>query len=325
MVVLGGVVYYLVRPTSEAPATTVVGADREFSVDSNLVGKVFIADRYGNTSTLERRRGGWIYNGEYPARPDAIDNLLQAIHRVEMQYKPPNAAVPAMVESLSSEGLKVELYDRQGAPLKTYYVGGATPDERGTYFLLEGFEQPYVVGIPGWEGNVRFRYNLLGDNWRDRAVFRTSVEDIATVTVEYPKQQNSSFRLSRRGRDYTITPFYELTPRINRPLKPGIGETYLVNFQEMLATDFANRNSNRDSITQQIPFVNIVLTTTEGDVQSATLFPIYRDAFVDEKTGELVTPNSVQGYYALTGNGDFMVVQDAVFRKVLWAYDFFFQ
>jgi hypothetical protein len=324
VLVLGGVTYFLLRSEQQGPVSTVVGADREFRVDSSQVGRIFIADRYGNTTNLQRTRTGWTYNGDNRARPDAVENLLQAVHRIEMQFKPPNAAVPAMVESLATEGLKVELYDRQGALLKTYYVGGSTPDERGTYFLLEGYEQPYVVGIPGWEGNVRFRYNLLGDDWRDRAVFRAGVDNIATVTVEYPKQQNRSFRLSRRGRDYTITPFYELTPRINRPLKPGIGESYLVNFRELLATDFANQNRNRDSIVQQIPFANITLTTNAGEVQSVTLFPIYRDAYVDEKTGNLVTPESVQGYYALTGKGDFMVVQDLVFRKILWSYDFFF-
>lgn len=322
---LGGLTYWIVTANRDQPVTTVVGADREFSVDSSLVGKIFIADRYGNTTTLARGADHWVYNDEYRARPDAVDNLLQAVHRIEMQYKPANAAVPGMVESLATEGLKVEIYDRDGALLKTYYVGGATPDERGTYFLLDGYEQPYVVGIPGWEGNVRFRYNLRGDDWRDRTVFRAKVEDIATVTVEYPKQQNQSFRLSRRGRDYTVTPFYELTPKINRPLKAGIGEAYLVNFGRVQLTNFANRNDNRDSITQQIPFARITLTTTDDEVQSAALYPIYRDTYTDAKTGNQIVPNSVQAYYAETGTGDFVLVQDAVFRKILWGYDFFFE
>ncbi|MCB9291126.1 MAG: hypothetical protein H6560_27725 [Lewinellaceae bacterium] len=49
-----------------------------------------------------------------------------------------------MVESLATEGMKVELYDKDGGLLKAYYVGGSTSDERGTYMIMEGAEQPYV-------------------------------------------------------------------------------------------------------------------------------------------------------------------------------------
>ena len=66
-----------------------------------------------------------------------------------------------MVKSLASEGIKVELYDRKGEKIKAYYVGGATPDERGTYMIMENAEEPYVAHIPSWEGNLRFRFNHL--------------------------------------------------------------------------------------------------------------------------------------------------------------------
>ena len=97
-----------------------------------------------------------------------------------------------MVSNLATEGIKVEIYDRQDELIKTYYVGGAPPDERGTYMMLEGFEQPYVAHIPGWDGNLRFRYNLVGDEWRSRILFPGELEEIESVSIAYPRQRSKS-------------------------------------------------------------------------------------------------------------------------------------
>lgn len=324
VVVLGLGAFFALREQPQGPASSMVGADRDFAVDTNTVYKIFLADRNGGTTTLERAEDGWIYNGEYPARPDAMDNLLQAIHTVQMKFKPTNAAVPYMVKNLSTEGIKVELYGKQNDLLKTYYIGGATNDERGTYIIMEGAEQPYVASLPNWEGNIRFRYNLSGDDWRDRTIFGSQVEEIASVSVEYPKQQNKSFRLQVDEIDYEVTPYYPLTPVINRPLKTGMVERFLNGFSNIQAVNYANRQTGRDSIEQLVPFVVIKLTEKDGDEYSLKLFPRYKEALMDPKTGVVTAPQEVESYFGLLGTNDFMTVQDGVIRKVLWSYEFFF-
>jgi hypothetical protein len=57
-------------------------------------------------------------------------------------------------------------------------VGGITADEKGTIMLMEGSEKPYVVHIPSFVGQVRVRYLLGDDNWRDRAIFSEKPEKI---------------------------------------------------------------------------------------------------------------------------------------------------
>lgn len=303
--------YVLSKPDDK---TTLLAAERRFKVENtDEIYKIFIADRKGTQTTLERKDGYWLYNGKYPARPNAVDNVLDAVRRIEIQYKPPTAAVNNMIKSLATDGIKIEIYNKTGKLLQSYYIGGATADERGTYAIKDGAEQPYVVSIPGWEGNLRFRFNLQGDDWRDKTIFAENAADIQSVTIEYPKNRDQSFRLEREGNTYRITPFYDVTPVIRRPYKEGSVERYLEGFRSLGAEAFENENPARDSIKQLLPFSTITLKTSARAEKKVQLFPIY------------TTSNQVERYYAEVNNGDFMLVQHLVFGKILWGYDFFFE
>ena len=318
----GGTLWYLTSE-KETQKTTLLDWDRKFKVeDIDQIHKIFIAKRKGEQITLERKGDHWIYNGQYKALPNAVDNLMRAFGEVEMNYKPANAAVPNMVSNLATQGVKVELYNRAGEQLKAYYIGGETSDSRGTYMIMEGSEQPYVVHIPTWGGNLRARFNLTGEQWRDKTVLGAKVEDIDFVSVEYPKQKNKSFKLEKKGSEYEVAPFYDATPKIAKPVSQGLVEGYLVNFQTVGAEAFETKNPRRDSVTQTIPFSIITLRKTNGEEQKVELFPIYQD-IPDAKT-ESIAGTYVERYFAEVNEEEFMLVQHRVFEKVLWGYEFFF-
>jgi hypothetical protein len=192
--------------------------------------------------------------------------------------------------------------------------------------ILEGAEQPYVVSLPSWEGNVRHRYSLKGDEWWDRTIIDKEVEDIKELTLEYPKQKNKSFRLVRDKNDYKITPFYDITPKINRPIKAGSGEAFLVNFENLGAEDFRNDLDIRDSISRQVPFAVLTIKDTKDEETVIKFHPIVLPGSkTDIKTGEFVIGQDfVERYFADIENGDFMMIQQRVFGKIFWAYEHFF-
>ncbi len=324
VIILGSGAYYMSTQEKQGPVTSVVGADRDFAVDREMVYKVFIADRHGTRTTLERKADHWMFNDEHIARPDAIENLLNTINNIRMRFKPTEAAVPHMVETLATQGLKVEIYGKEDELLKSYYIGGATNDERGTYIILEGAEQPYVAEIPGWEGNLRYRFNMRGDDWRDKTILKATAEEIASVSVEYPKQQNSSFRLSVEN-EMSVKPYYPLTPVIRAPLQEGRVDAFIHNFEALVASSFNNYNEDFDQIVAQVPFAVITVTKKDGSTKSLNLFPIYPEANVDIKTGTQLDPAAVYSYHGQTQDNDLMVVYNEMIKKVLWSYEFFYQ
>ncbi|GIV30759.1 MAG: hypothetical protein KatS3mg029_0110 [Saprospiraceae bacterium] len=305
-----------------APASN-LGWDRQFAVeDEDEIYKIFIARRDSITTVLERKGDHWIVNGRYKARPNAMHNILEAITQVELKYVPPRAALDNIVREMAARGIKVEIYNKAGKKIKSYYVGGVTADARGTYMLMEGSEQPMVVGLPNLDGQIRTRYDMVGDDWRDRTVFDYDPDDIQAVSIEYPLHRKHSFRLQRKGSSFEVKPFYPDQIPVDQPVDKASCEAFLYNFQDLIAENFDNKNPRRDSIVQnRIPFAIVSVTDREGETFSASFIPFWR---ANAASGGR-TADEVERYFLDTSTGDFMVVQHGVFKKIFWSYEAFFE
>ncbi|MEL6635795.1 MAG: hypothetical protein AAFW73_05550 [Bacteroidota bacterium] len=332
--VLGlGTVQYL-RSGSVATGNSVAEGKFEllFAVENvKQVHKIFLADRKGNQTTLERRGNGndWTLNGEYLARPSAMELLLDVIENVRVKYRPAEAAKSFMVDNLSSVGTKVELYDKKGEKIKCYYVGGSSHDEAGTFMILENSNEPLVAHIPRFVGNLQNRYGLVGAEWRDKSVFRDKLEDIQSVSIDYPDPDylQHSFTLNRLGRNrYEVKPNAATTPVIDREVKLGQVEAFLVKFESRIAEAIENKNPEREQILQQIPFCTLTLTRTDGTVKKVRFIPIFPDDDpVYDKEGEVQpVTRKVFRYYADYNEKDFFLVQHRVMGELFWSYDAFF-
>ena len=60
---------------------------QNFSIeDTASIDKIFIADKNGNSSTLDRvNYGSWKVNNKYPVRVDAMKTLLETFHKMKVR------------------------------------------------------------------------------------------------------------------------------------------------------------------------------------------------------------------------------------------------
>ncbi len=299
--------------------------------DIKTVHKIFLADRKGNQTTLERRgnTNDWTYDGKHLARHTAMRNLLDAIENVRVKYRPANTAKAHMVENLSSVGTKVELYDQEGKKIKCYYVGGSSHDASGTFMIMENSNEPLVAHVPRFVGNLQNRFGLTGNDWRDKGVFREKLEDIQSVAISYPNPDfiKHSFVLERQGKDkYSVKPLAATTPVIDKEVKLGQVEAFLTKFESRVAEALQNNHEDREQVLKQIPFCTITLTKTDGTVKNVRFIPIMPDdAPVYDKEGDVqsVTRN-VFRYHADFNGEDFFLMQHRVVGELFWSYDAFF-
>ncbi len=172
---------------------------RDFAVqDTASIDKIFMADKNNNTITLERDNQNWTVNGKYKARRDLINVLLTTMYKVEVSAPVPDAKLDKVLKDISVSGIKTEIY-QNGELTKTYYVGGVTDDNTGTYMIMEGSDLPFVMRIPGFNGFLTVRYNTEINEWREKQIFNYDVNDIAKVIVEYPNAREESFIAHSKG------------------------------------------------------------------------------------------------------------------------------
>ena len=316
-----GTLWYLFSNKSDKSNTT-LGWDRKFAVeDINDVYKVFIAKRSGETTTLTREGDHWMVNGQYKASANAVENVLEVLEDVTLKFVPPSAALENIVKEIAARGIKVEAYGKNGDLLKSFYVGGVSPDARATYFIMENAEQPMAVELPQMEGQIRTRFDITGDFWRDRTVFDYQPEDIQAVSIEYPTQRNKSFKLTRMGNDFEVKPFYHNVPPINGTVHPGQVEGFFVGFEGRMAESFDTEYAFKDSIRTTIPFSIVSVTDMKGHEKKVAFYPYFsKDPKTKERKGRLL-----DRYFSDINDGeDWMLTQHRVFQDIFWDYQAFF-
>ena len=305
----------------DSTTSTTLGWDRKFAVeDINDVHKIFIAQRTGETTTLLRNGDHWLANGQ-KASQNAVENVLEVVGNVTLKYVPPQAALGKIVKDIAAFGIKVEIYAKNEKLLKAYYIGGVNNDGRATFFIMENAEQPMAVEIPQMEGQLRSRFQITGDFWRDRHIFDLPMEKIQSVSIEYPTQRNKSFSLTRENNGYSIKPFYDNVPPINGDIENGAVEGFLTNFESGMAESFDSEYMFKDSVKATIPFSIVSLTDTKGGLKTATFYPYYKK---DTKTGKRKS-DLVSRYFVDVDQKDWLLIQHRVFKDIFWSYESFFK
>lgn len=311
--------YFWLDQEDDMTKTQMLKEDMTFAVDAGKVHKIFLAKRNGVTTTLTKNGDHWMVNGTFRANQNSVNSLLKTIDRVKVKFVPTKAMVPNIVKDLATLGIKVELYDASENLMETYYVGGMTNNELGTFFIKEGSDQPYVCYLETAQGGLRARYDLEREEWRDKTVYREDPKKITKVTIEYPLQKSESFILEKEGKAFTVRP---LDPLNKKPLiEPDEAKvnSFLVGFDKIVAEAFENKNPKRDSIISLIPFATIAIERESGDDKIISYYPIDKDR-LRPVTGEQLP---VERYFAYEREGDLYLVQHRNVGKLFWGYSNF--
>ncbi len=300
---------------SQRQTSDTLAEDFRFKVeDTSQIERILITDKNGEQVDLKRSESSWMVNNTYPARNNAIRNLMDAIARVDLQYIPTSAAIKTMKTDLARQGIKVDILGKHDEILKSYHVGGATPDERGTFMLMDGADQPAVTGIPGWEGALRSRYVMRRVEWRSRMIFQYNPDKISRLSVDYPKQQKEAFEIIKTEKDFHVDPLYLRSENLSDQ-QDGAVEAYLRGYRSIGAEAILEDDELRRRKMDEVPFA-IFRCEYDNVITTLSLYPIYR-------TGGGGT-ESIERYHAVADDGTLYLVQHRIFEKLLWSYSSFF-
>ncbi|MGB3075577.1 MAG: hypothetical protein WBB36_09660, partial [Chitinophagales bacterium] len=243
----------------------------------------------------------------------------------DVSYPVPEAAEKTVITALASSNKKVELYDKEGSLLKSYYVGGGTLNSEGTYFLMNGSDKPFVVSVPAFAGVLDSRFVTDEEVIRSTAVFRFRDNEISMITVEYFEKPDSSFSIKQLRADS-----FEVSNKNKGILAGGQlnkerVQHYISLYSSIFCESFVNDLPKKDSILQTIPFCTVTVTDRQQQSQSATLYHMPRNSTseqFDMKGNEL--KYDVDRYFAtIHDNKDFVILQQFHFGRLLKSFSYF--
>ena len=264
--------------------------------------------------------------------------MLQTLNKVDIKEPVSKAARNNIIRLMAGKSIKVEIYQMvyrinilnkirlfpHEKLTKTYFIGDATMDNRGTYMLMQGSEQPYIVYIPGFKGYVAARYSPYESDWRGHSLFKFRVPDISSLEVRYSGNPENSFKISNDGSQiFTLTSFYDnrnITQFDTLRVVQYLGMFRNLNFEQILDS---MPKAKQDSILATPPTTEFILTDRLGKVHSLKTWRRKADAGHTDMDGN-PTEWDLDRMYAKTDYLDKMVtVQYFVLGDILVPLKFF--
>ncbi len=306
---------------------TLSAADTRFALkDTAAITKIFIRDRDGRTATLQREAiGKWLVNGTGEARHDGIDNLLSTIYKVFVVKPVARAAYDNVMSSFKDPAKTVEIYTHNAnKPARKYHICPAP--NKATYMLLDGSTEPYLVGVPAFEGSLLQRYFTHAEQWHNRTVFDYAPDQVAWIKADYRLNPEKSFLLhvqDNAKNEYTIT---TLDPKYARataqPNRLAI-DSLLWSLKDKAVESYVNDYPKLDSLEKAKPYCHYSIGGKDGSTHTMIVFlaPITRRAKQQsDGKGNLLQFDN-ERYFAFVQQGKALaIIQRYVFDEVLKSY-----
>ncbi len=326
LILLAGITWWMV---AEDRSGTLDQDEQQFAIDDTAaIGKIFMADMGELEITLERTGGFWMVNQKYKVREDGIDLLLRTLKNIRVDYPVTKAAHDNVVKLLATDATKVEVYDRENRLLKAYYVGGPTPDNKGTNMILENAKRAYVIHIPGFQGYAGSRYFLDETAWRDRTVFRYKPHQIKKVRLEYTLKPQHSFELLVVQKDSVrVRPLNDSLSFEGQSVDQLFAKRYLTYFNRLNAEGYENTYGKKDSVLATQPFLRVAVTNHDGLTKKANVFfkPVTeRTKYQFDERGNRVKFDEDRYFALINENKDFVMIQHFNFGKIMVPIERFF-
>lgn len=281
--------------------------DRKFAIDDvSSISKIILTKKGSEPLVLSHNNNKWILNGKYDTYASPVNNLLEALTKIQMSSIPPKNSYDEIIREFASYALKVQVFDNNENVLRVYYIGGVTDDESGVYMMMEGSKQPYVVKLPAGVSNVRARYDIEEVFWRDRSLFKIDQNQIKQIKVIFPFYPQESFTVVQEKEQLFLKDYKENSVKdVNKSLL----KKYLLSYAEVGTESIENTNPERSQISTMTPYLKIAVTLNNGSESVVDIYPI------NEQTGKIdLSKEFLQSktFFRMFGNrndGEFFLFQ----------------
>ena len=284
--ILALMLFYLSRPETEDGMLEKLKNEYEMHYeDTASVDKIIISDKTPKSVTLIRTNKGWQVSNGLPARKDAVDVILETLHRMRLKNFVPQNARDNVIRRMSSAGKEVSIY-ANGKLVQNFVVGTETMDEMGTYMMKVGSENPYAMFIPGFNGFLSTRFFANELLWTERTIFVFDNLEIAEVEYQNTYQPNTSFILKSNQGGFELFDQNKQQVAVDT-LKAAL---YLASFRtvkfEGVIVEEDDIWSRQDSLKASTPVFTLKATLKSGKWKQLTAYKIKGAVEFEEMYGQ---------------------------------------
>lgn len=218
---------------------------------------------------LEKNEDAWLLNGNTEARKNGVHFLIRIL--TELQIKSPVS--PELYDSVITyrhiEPVFVRTWERRKL-LSSFMVFKTRSNVYGNIMKIKSSSKPFIVYVPGYEGNIGSSFTLNELFWLPYTIFNKLPSEIAAVEVENIKDTSYSFLIKRDKKSFKLSDRNnDLSGWDSTAVARYLSYFTWIPFESWALEINADE---RNKITSKPPLCRIMVTDRTGSVTVLTLW-----------------------------------------------------
>lgn len=234
--------------------------------------RLVISSDSGNVTLEKEEDGDWMVNGTEEARKSSVLFILKILN--EIRIKSP-VSPELFRDEITSKGVgpvKVSVYDK-GRQLRSFLVYSTQSNAYGNIMKIRERAKPFIVYIPGYEGEIGSAFNPNPLFWQNFTIFNHLPSSIGSVRLNNYYDTAASFMVIRKGDDFALS----VNGKEQDEADPAKIRRYISYFTrvpfESWAFDISE--SEKSGIESSEPAYEIILTSVKADPDTLKLWHRY--------------------------------------------------
>jgi hypothetical protein len=199
LVVIAGLAILLLlkvrSPFGKNNSSFASGPDKEITtIDFSQNGKRLSLIKKGET---------WLLNGKTEVRKSGINFILRVLTEIKIKSPVSPELFSTEIAEKKVSPVKVKVYAR-GKVIKSFLVYKTNSNIYGNVMKMRESSKPFIVYVPGYEGDIGSGFILNELFWQPYTVFNYLPSEIASVEFENMIDTAASFSIANRNRHYFI-------------------------------------------------------------------------------------------------------------------------
>jgi hypothetical protein len=158
----------------------------------------------GKKLVLEKQAEGWTVNGKHEARKSGVSFILRILNEIKIKSPLSPDLFKSEIKEKKIDPVKVKIFEKNRLK-RTFLVYKTETNKYGNVMQRRGGSKPFIVYVPGFEGDIGSAFTMNELFWQPYTVFNLLPSEISAITLENVTDPGSSFSITNKRNIYTLS------------------------------------------------------------------------------------------------------------------------
>lgn len=153
---------------------------------------------------LQKQKEGWTVNGKHEARKSGISFIMHILNEIKIKSPLSPDLFKSEIKEKNIDPVKVRVFEKNRL-LRTFLVYKTGTNKYGNIMQKRVGSKPFIVYIPGFEGDIGSAFTLNELFWEPYTIFNLLPSEISEISLENIADPSSSFSIINKRNKYTLS------------------------------------------------------------------------------------------------------------------------